>query len=197
MATQRSAALSKQDKKRVEERSKTVLRETGSTSEIPVKVVAISRKLGFFVGQAILEKGTVGVIAVDKAKETIFDTDRNMVIVVDQTLDDARRRYIIAHELGHYILRDTQDAPVFALRETAHERNDKENEADYFAACLLMPKDAYLSELKSVCRTLKLASDYTELREPEKYKAADWLSKRFDVPQLTALRRIDEVSRTE
>ena len=188
--------LNEQDKQKIEAQADAVLKETGCLFETPVKVISIARRLGFFVGKAKLKEGMEGIIAVDKTKEDLFGTGQNMVIAIDRNLDIARLRFIVAHELGHYFLRDKKDEPVFAMRETTHGRTDKENEADYFAACILMPRQAYLNALKSACQVLGLPDDkQLNQNEKAKDKVADFLSKQFNVPQLAALRRMDEVSK--
>lgn len=65
------------------------------------------------------------------------------MIGVNHERDLFTKRFIIAHELDHYILHG-ENKPIFAQREKTHGRTPEENEIDFFAACLLMfVKSAY------------------------------------------------------
>jgi hypothetical protein len=56
-----------------------------------------------------------------------------------------RDRFTIAHELGHYFLHSRQgERPIVAYREGSSSRI--EWEANWFAAALLMPRDAFIDE---------------------------------------------------
>lgn len=177
------------DKERIRAGADTVLRDAGRVFEVPVRIAAIAEMLGFFVGQAKLTAGTEGIIAVDRTKKELLGVGRNMVIIVDRRLDDARKRFIIAHELGHYLLRPDRDGPVFERSERWESflhRSAEEEDADYFAACLLMPHNSY-------SEALRLLGPCDRPTANGRYRAAAILSEQFRVPQLAALRRIDEV----
>lgn len=184
--------LIRMENKEIKKKVEAIQKEKGNFFGDKTKIADLARSFGFFVGQAPLEDGTEGIIIVDEATDSLLDTNKNKVIVVDQNVERPRQRFIIAHELGHYILRDSPGEPVFAMRETAHGRNDKENEADYFAACILMPSKEFLSSLQKWCTNLDMPTP-KKLRDNDKYKLADILSKQYEVPQLAALRRINEV----
>lgn len=73
-------------------------------------------------------------------------------------------RFTGAHEVGHWVLHPDQvmhrDLPVEGL--TTKHRNRKEKEADYYAACYLMPS-RLLGDMfsKLFCTTIPLAIDET------------------------------------
>lgn len=179
------------EKREIREKAEDLLRkyeDVYSGGDDYVNIVTLSKKEGFTVGQAVLSEGLEGIIAVDKEKDSLLGTGSNMVIAVDHKLDKRQQRFIIAHELGHYILREKPDAPVFAHRESARKKNEEESDADYFAACLLMPKREFEAALEYYRRLNENAADYT---------LAALLSKRFQVPELAALRRIGEVAQQD
>ncbi|MFZ3229837.1 MAG: ImmA/IrrE family metallo-endopeptidase [Pseudobdellovibrio sp.] len=83
--------------------------------------------------------------------------DKKKVIVVNQSHGINRRRFSIAHELGHLTLHEFNDFN-FNENQKIYFRNDisatgmdeYEIEANYFAACLLMPKKLVITELEKI-----------------------------------------------
>jgi len=64
-----------------------------------------------------------------------------------------RKNFTIAHELGHHYLGHAlTDGAIIcdksALDASNKERPETEKEADYFASCLLMPKDLIMQKTK-------------------------------------------------
>lgn len=175
--------LTNMEKKEIESKAQELL-----TSEFfdgqAVKIVSLANQQGFTVGHAVLPEGTEGIIAVDTKQKSLLGSGNNKVIAVDYRLKKDRQRFIIAHELGHYVMRPDSKAPVFAHREKAHGRSDEENEADYFAACLLMPRDGFQKALEYF-REVNPALGEKDL--------AVLLSEQFGVPEEAARRRIKEV----
>lgn len=98
---------------------------------------------GFLVGEQAMEDGTTGLLLVND-QQPIPKTNTHKLITTNLSLRSeenykARRRYIAAHEYGHFILHK-QDSQLFAHRDVAHQDSQQEREADYFARCLLMPR---------------------------------------------------------
>lgn len=78
-----------------------------------------------------------------------FDsTTRTIYVNVDNSI--ARRTYTVAHELGHYFLKHKPDEYGLYRRNNSYNgiKEQKEKEADYFAANLLMPESMIRKELK-------------------------------------------------
>lgn len=105
---------------------------------------------GFLVGEQSMDDGTTGLLLVND-REKICGMNGHKLIATDSSLQNeenykARRRYITAHEYGHYILHK-QDSQLFAHRDVIHQDSLQEQEADYFARCLLMPKNLVASVL--------------------------------------------------
>ena len=116
--------------------------------EIPVDVYSICKKIGIEVrvkDLSILERKfgrkISGLIYVENNDKIIFVNSNDIL---------ARRRFTVAHELGHYICHmnsDEKDKVIISYRGL---RNNEEREADKFAAELLMPEDNLLKIHNSV-----------------------------------------------
>ena len=79
-----------------------------------------------------------------------------LYIMVNQNIgNDGRKNFIIAHELGHYFLQHQLTNNSFycfeneILEDNSHQDNI-ENEANYFATCLLMPEEKITKAFKSM-----------------------------------------------
>lgn len=80
------------------------------------------------------------------------------VISYDSAANKSRKRFTIAHELGHYTLHSKTQSifvdktPKVFFRNSASASGEvlKEREANAFAAALLMPKSLVIEELKHV-----------------------------------------------
>lgn len=69
---------------------------------------------------------------------------RNRAILISTHFDFEVQRFTAAHELGHWRLHDDisiqhRDRPIKGMGKRSGPLADKEREADYFAACFLMP----------------------------------------------------------
>lgn len=120
-------------KKKVEE----VFKETGLIS-IPVEVVAMASFYGFSVYELEMDDKVSGMIIVDDENLKGFDTDK--VIVVNSNHSAARKRFTVAHELGHYILKN-RPQNCYAHRDSSEVYNPEEKDANSFASALLMPEE--------------------------------------------------------
>lgn len=73
------------------------------------------------------------------------------VMYVNASESVTRQNWTIAHELGHYYLQHEPDEWGIAWRDQS-DKNEFEQEADYFAACLLVPEQM----LRNLMRKFKL-----------------------------------------
>ena len=94
---------------------------------------------------------TTGILLVDD-DDFISDTKTNRLIIINALLQEKenfiqRRRFIIAHEFGHFILHK-QETTQYAHRDTSKKDSQIEKEADFFARCLLMPRNLLLAVLE-------------------------------------------------
>lgn len=72
--------------------------------------------------------------------------DEDIVIFTNSSIRLSREIFTLAHEIGHVILHFNVESSFVDDSMTIIEGNidEKEQEANYFAACLLMPSDAVL-----------------------------------------------------
>lgn len=126
-----------------------VFKETGLIST-PVQVVAMAHFYGFSVYESELDENTSGMIVVNDKPIKNFDTNR--IIVVNSDHASTRKRFTIAHELGHYILKN-RPQKCYAHRDSNENYSQEEKDANSFASALLMPEDdvrKYVNSYKGV-----------------------------------------------
>lgn len=107
---------------------------------------------------------------VDSTVEFLFDFDLNLAadlppgmlgcisfgektIRISEAIDhDGRRRFTVAHEIGHLVLHrslleaSSTQTPLFAVEQGPAQDSSMEWQADFFAAALLMPREAMLQQ---------------------------------------------------
>ena len=132
--------------KRIEKIVSGILQEFHG-SELPIPVDEIARKKGLDIKPYNLGEGISGALVIDSGKGTIG---------VNPTESKVRQRFTIAHELGHYELH-RQDSSLFIDKEFKvlfRDHNSstgeilKEQEANAFAAAILMPEKFLIREIK-------------------------------------------------
>ncbi len=105
----------------------------------------------------LLESSGVIIYEIDvieKFDGISFITDRGYpIIIINKNFSNDRKRYTIAHEIGHILLHNESNFPVSSYR-------DKEKEANVFASEFLMPTN----EIKNSLRSLKM-SDLSDLKQ--------------------------------
>jgi len=122
-----------------------VLKETEMIS-IPIEVVAIANFYGFRVYEIPMDDNVSGMIISDK--ENIKNFDTNKIIVVNANHAQTRKRFTVAHELGHYILQG-QPQECYAHRDSG-VYSEAEKDANSFASALLMPEKDVLNEIEQL-----------------------------------------------
>lgn len=119
-----------------------------------VDLFEIARLLGIAVGNAMLNNDDDGFIIVNEGVDEILGIKTDKLIGVNSQRSLEWKRFIIAHEIAHYILHYSKekDKGIYAHREHKKGKDEIENEADFFAANLLMPRERFINkfnELKS------------------------------------------------
>lgn len=61
------------------------------------------------------------------------------VIYINSTDSEERQRFTLAHELGHYVYNHDEDKFGLNYRDSDHERNSAERQANDFASEILIP----------------------------------------------------------
>lgn len=114
----------------------------------------------------------------DKDIEGAFDRVSKTIYLSDEDGFE-RKNFTIAHELGHFKLHEDRPLDVFTMHQLERLRDcdvskssdDPEAQADYFAMCLLMPKQLIVQLWETV-------------RDPR------IISKIFGVPEFIAVCRL-------
>lgn len=163
-----------------------VLKSNNLSDSRNVGIVQLAKKYGFVVATAKMPEKMQGMIVYDESgTKKQMGTDYAKLIVVDSKLTTEQKRFVVAHELGHYIMGNRADVTGehIEMRIDKHdEKPEKENEIDYFAACILMPHNA--------------VKKMVQLDEPENALVEE-LSRAFGVSSIVAKRRIQEVRQLE
>ena len=129
--------------KSIDEKAKKLLQQSEALA-LPVDLNQVIGYLGLSLNETPLENEYSGFLAV-----------KEKTIVVNLNHPSVRRRFTIAHEIGHYQLhRRSEDIPVFIDRAVYHRKESvagvdhlMEMQANAYAAGLLMPEallDEYL-----------------------------------------------------
>lgn len=174
------------DRAMIEEKAMETLKKarlSGQTGAIDV--INIAKKLGFIVGNAGLKGDVDGFIIIEKGKKKILGQKTDKLIGVNASKELAWKRFIIAHEIGHYILHydEKTNNGIYARREHKKGKNNEENEADFFAANLLMPREQFVSRVE-------------ELKEEDltRQEMIDSLADEFCVTNIMIERRFGELN---
>ena len=103
--------------------------------KIPVDLIGLANILNIEVYEQKLESKISGAIRYNKE-------NGKYTILLNKNDNDNRRRFTLAHELGHYFLnKEILESDEIHIDVLYRCSDDKEKEIDYFAGALLMPKE--------------------------------------------------------
>ena len=127
-----------------EKRATRLLAEHGVT-EAPVDVESLAKALGILVGYERLDNDVSGLLLVE---------DGVAKVAVNESHHRNRRRFTLAHEIGHVLLhaegdRVFVDRRFFRNRWSSKGELREEIEANAFAAALLMPRSLIRQHLEA------------------------------------------------
>lgn len=94
--------MDKNEKKNIEKISEEILVNYNFNGE--VGVIQIAQDSNFIVAQSKLRSYEQGFIFVNKDSDEILGLETQKLIVVNSELKPEEKRFVIAHELGHYFL---------------------------------------------------------------------------------------------
>lgn len=129
--------------KEIEECAERIL-EANSIRSVPIPVEEIARKENILVSEA----GSKSVSGVLFRKEGVA------FIALNSSESPVRRRFTLAHELGHYFLHPNKNTFI-EYRDNKEKdkdqvvRSSKEIEANKFAAAILMPKKFLMEDVSA------------------------------------------------
>jgi Zn-dependent peptidase ImmA (M78 family) len=103
-------------------------------SSLPVDILKITKTAGI----KVIKNSEVNVLSGGESGICILDGD-NWFIIYDDEAMQGRRRFTIAHELGHIFLGHEMQSKYHGRRAFNVEKAQEESEADMFAARLLAP----------------------------------------------------------
>lgn len=93
--------------------------------------------------------------------------NRTKVIIINSDLDDYAKQYVCAHELGHALFHPRVNM-YFIERNTFYSKNRYENEANLFAAELLLAdvnkETCYGLTLDEIAATYNIDKKFVELK---------------------------------
>lgn len=166
---------------------------------------AKEKEISFSRGSDIFEAcGDLGIdiLAVSLEKDfpnfdgLILIDEENRIIGVNDQLETKKARFVIAHELSHYINNrmSKHKSKTIAARDTIYHDKDKspeEDQMDYMAAAILVPREEFKEDLKAFN-----LSGIKKIEEAEKLNEniLSMLASRYNVEKDVIIRRIVEVS---
>lgn len=158
-----------QKRKYINEITSNIIKIFGSISVFPVEVEKIVKELN---GKIKYDSDQTGLDA--KIERT--NKDYSFIITLYKTEPNNRKRFSIAHELGHLFLHmgylinekkweQTKDYSDLVFYRKGNQKQFEEYEANEFAASLLMPENDFLKKIQE----LKDSDGYCNLNDLAEY----------------------------
>ncbi|PID31336.1 hypothetical protein CR983_01600 [Candidatus Saccharibacteria bacterium] len=98
-------------------------------------------------------------------------------IYIEKTISPRRKKFTLAHELGHHFLHEGVKLRLDDLDYSANGKNTiEESEANYFAASLLMPEELVLRQLEKE-RGVEEIAEYFQVSLSATKSRIKWLLK--------------------
>lgn len=166
-------------RKRIEEITQSILRDQATGFETNLE--KISKKFGILIKEDILKDSTISGF--------LFNDSVQPIIGVNAEQSETRKRFTIAHELGHFILHNqkmTINRRPIQFRDARSEEgiHEDEIEANHFAACILLPKEKVESYLEK--------NHHHEVGQEEDSFMVE-MSKKFNVSMQSLILRLNSL----
>lgn len=187
----------------LEDRLSNFLKEYNLDLDNDSDIIAFGSELGFDIGMMPLDEQKLdGVMLVENS---------NKLIAVNENLNLKKARFVISHELGHYITQLSEKHKdncslnqnrqlFFATKDKIYHDKDKpmiEHDMDYLAAAMLVPKNQFLNELNYYdvdLAKIKGAKSDLEVRKNVNQDLINYFAERYNVETDVIVKRIAEVS---
>ena len=171
-------------------------------------------RIGFKVVTAKISDNVDGMILVDETRESIAEYNSNKLIFVDERKDVFASRFIILHELSHYIeskyermVHGDFGFPHVLVAERDHRvgysSDAFEQEKDYMAAALLLPFLPFKRKVYEYIFAQKKYTSYNQITEKDilALKADKYfifsIQLEYKVAEKLVIRRLTEINLTE
>jgi Zn-dependent peptidase ImmA (M78 family) len=124
-----------------------LLAETGQSTTAPIDIEAVARHLGAQVVEEKLDRSVSGML---------YRDGEHVIIGVNSAHVDRRRRFTVAHEVGHLVLHKGRPLVLDHVRVNFRDANSstasdlEEIQANAFAAEALMPRDQVIAAAKKL-----------------------------------------------
>jgi Zn-dependent peptidase ImmA (M78 family) len=126
-------------RRRAENAAHRLLQQLRVGEHLPIDVKKIAKTLGI----AIVERPQLSKAGYGTISGLLLRREGSTICIINRDHSPTRRRYSIAHEIGHFILHPPEEAyiDVAARSDKSSDGTDpREIEANAFAAVLLMPE---------------------------------------------------------
>lgn len=117
-------------------------------STFPINIKEIIKGENIIIEERKLSDGLSGLLIIK---------GKSKLIGVDDTHGKERQRFTLAHELGHFVLHNEEsslftDVQLFKRQSEGYTTREErmEQEANYFAASILMPESLVKKEVNSM-----------------------------------------------
>ncbi|MDA1317526.1 MAG: ImmA/IrrE family metallo-endopeptidase [bacterium] len=167
------AYLSKDDLERIDTIIENLRMKTGCSFP-EGNLVDFAKALGVLVYESKFIKHD----DVDGFLESPTKSNEKAKIFLNKDRPTARKKFTLAHELGHYILhKDSQRQYRFDEFDYSGDEEEvkKETEANYFAASLLVPEEKLKSILALSRGDINIAAEYFGVSKPVIENRIKWL----------------------
>jgi hypothetical protein len=139
------------------------------TGTPPVALAELSRHLGLNVLESDLGPNISGMLIRNDSFEGITPSASGWSVVVNAKEGERRKRFTVAHEIGHFMLhRNLRELQDGILEDDTFYRSElgnvRETEANRFAADLLMPVNLVMAAYKQN-PDIKALADMFEVSE--------------------------------
>jgi Zn-dependent peptidase ImmA (M78 family) len=167
------AYLTKTDQDRIDAVVENIKMQTGISSPED-NIVALAKTLGITVFETkFVENDTI-----DGLLEYPKKTSESPKIFLNKERPATRKKFTLAHEIGHYVLHRNKKTK-YRIDPYDYSENDhttkEETEANYFAASLLVPKEKLKSILALSKGSLEMAASYFGVSKPVIENRIKWL----------------------
>lgn len=126
-------------RRRAENAAHRLLQQTGVGEHPPIDVRRIAKTLGI----SIIERPQLSKAGYGTISGLLLRREGSTICIINRDHTSTRRRYSIAHEIGHFILHPPEEAYIDVAARSDRSSagiDPREIEANAFAAALLIPE---------------------------------------------------------